>query len=151
MGKVASVEIKHARRAAMKTVSARPNLRNQQRVDVATDVTVEKADGCCLTCKVSNLSRAGIMIQCCRETVRQLIPGERVPAPGNWIDVSLRFSVPVVASQPVVVEASGHIVHMRRVARDEFQLGIQFAEFEGNGYDYVDRYVSKLLATPGAL
>jgi hypothetical protein len=54
--------------------------------------------------------------------------------------------VPVVATQPVSIIADGNIVHMRRIARDEFQLGIQFAEFEGNGFDYVDRYVSKLLA-----
>jgi len=52
----------------------------------------------------------------------------------------------VVATQPVSIIADGNIVHMRRIARDEFQLGIQFAEFEGNGFDYVDRYVAKLLA-----
>ena len=46
----------------------------------------------------------------------------------------------------VAVVAEGNIVHMRRVARDEFHLGIRFCEFEGNGFDYVDRYVAKLLA-----
>ncbi len=130
----------------MKPVAAKLNLRNQQRVDVSTDITIEKPDGCCLTCSVANLSRTGVMISCNQETVKQLIPEQKAPAPGNWIAVKARFSVPVVATQPVAIIADGNIVHMRRIARDEFQLGIQFAEFEGNGFDYVDRYVAKLLA-----
>jgi len=121
----------------MKPVAAKLNLRNQQRVDVATDITIEKSDGCCLTCSVSNLSRTGVMISCNQETVKQLIPEQKAPAPGHWIAVKTRFSVPVVATQPVSIIADGNIVHMRRIARDEFQLGIQFAEFEGNGFDYV--------------
>ncbi|MBN7771178.1 PilZ domain-containing protein [Marinobacter daepoensis] len=130
----------------MKPLAAKPNLRNQQRVDVSTDITIEKTDGCSLTCQVSNLSRSGIMISCSQEMVRQLVPGLKTPAPGNWIGVTTRFSVPVIASQPVTVLADGNIVHMRRIARDEFQIGIQFCEFEGNGFDYVDRYVARLLS-----
>lgn len=146
MGKAASFETRDARRVTMKPVAAKPNLRNQQRVDVATEVRIEKADGSCLTCEVSNISRTGIMILCDQEAVKSLIPGQKTPAPGNWIAVTTRFSVPVVAHQPVSVTAAGNIVHMRRIARDQFQLGIQFAEFEGNGFEYVNNYVSKLLA-----
>lgn len=130
----------------MKPLATKSNLRNQQRVGVATDITIEKADGCCLTCQVSNLSRSGVMIACDQETVKQLVPGMRAPSPGHWIEVKTRFTVPVLPAQPVTVLADGNIVHMRRIAKDEFQIGIQFSEFEGNGFDYVDRYVAKLLA-----
>lgn len=130
----------------MKPLAKKSNLRNQQRVDVTTNITIEKSDGCCLTCRVSNLSRSGVMIACDQETVKQLVPDMRAPSPGRWIEVKTRFSVPVLPTQPVTILAGGSIVHMRRVARDEFQVGIQFSEFEGNGFDYVDRYVAKLLA-----
>jgi hypothetical protein len=130
----------------MKPVAVKPNLRNQQRADVSTDITIEKSDGQCLTCSISNLSRTGVMISCNRETVKALIPSQQVPAPGNWIAVKTRFHVPVVAAQSVSIIADGNIVHMRRIARDEFQLGIKFSGFEDNGFDYIDRYVSKLLA-----
>jgi len=146
MGKAASFKTNQARRVRMKTTAAKPNLRNQQRVDVSTDITIEKPDGECLTCSVANLSRSGVMISCTEETVKQLIPDRKVPAPGHWIPVKTRFAVPVLPTQPVSVIAEGSIVNMRRIARDEFHLGIQFAEFEGNGFDYLDRYVSKLLA-----
>lgn len=146
MGKATSFQTTHARRVKMKPLAAKPNLRNQQRVDVSTDITIEKPDGCCLTCQVSNLSRSGVMLSCDQDTVKQLVPGLKTPAPGHWIEVKTRFSVPVIANQPVTVLADGNIVHMRRIARDEFQIGIQFCEFEGNGFDYVDRYVAKLLS-----
>jgi hypothetical protein len=105
----------------MKPVAAKPNLRNQQRVDVATEARIEKTDGSCLTCKVSNISRTGLMVLCDQDSVRKLVPGQKI--------------------------AGGNSVHMRRIARDQFQLGIQFSEFEGNGFDYVNNYVSKLLST----
>ena len=146
MGKAASFQTRHARRVRMKPVTAKPNLRNQQRVSVSTDIAIETPDGTCVTCTVSNLSRTGLMVICDLNTVRALIPHQRPPAPGQWIAVKTRFSVPVLPTQPVSVIAEGNIVHMRRTARNEFQLGIQFAEFENNGYDYVDRYVSQLLA-----
>ena len=86
------------------------------------------------------------MISCNQEAVKTLIPDQQNPAPGNWVSVKTRFSVPVIAKQPVSITAEGHIVHMRRIARNEFHIGIQFTEFENNGYEYLDRYVSKLLA-----
>lgn len=135
----------------MKPVATKQNLRNQQRVDVSADAVIEKTDGSYLDCKITNLSRSGIMISCTQATIKELVPGQKAPIPGNWIPVKAKFSVPVVATQPVSVIAEGNIVHMRRVARDEYQVGIQFAEFEGNGYDYVDGYVSKLLASSTTL
>jgi hypothetical protein len=130
----------------MKNFVVKANLRNQQRVDVATEVDIEKPDGSSLVCPVSNISRTGLMISCGQEEVRTLIPGQQTPAPGTWIEVTASFSVPAIVGQPVSVVAHGHIVHMRRISRNEFQIGVQFAEFDGNGFEYVDNYVSKLLA-----
>lgn len=152
MGKATSVQPKIANnnkrvaRVAMKPASTKPNLRDQQRADVTIEVTVKKPNGDSLSCTASNLSRAGIMLLCDFETVKQLIPNQTTPAPGDWIYVTTRFAIPVVAAQTVSVAADGHIVHLRRIARDQFQVGVQFIEFENNGFNYVDQYVSKLLS-----
>lgn len=130
----------------MTSATAKPNLRNQQRADVVCDIVIEKPDGHQLTCKIANLSRTGVMLSCNQETVNQLIPRLKIPDPRNLIVVKARFCVPVIATQPVSIVANGNIVHLRRMARDEFQLGIQFADFEDNGFYYVDTYVRKLLA-----
>ena len=94
MGKATSFQTTHARRVNMKPLAAKPNLRNQQRVDVSTDITIEKPDGCCLTCQVSNLSRSGVMLSCDQDTVKQLVPGLKTPAPGHWIEVKPVFRCP---------------------------------------------------------
>ncbi len=146
MGKATHLETAFARRVRVKPIAARHNLRNQQRVDVSADISIERADGNRLDCKIANLSRSGVMISCSQDTARTLLPGLVPPSPGQSLEVTTRFSVPVLPTQPVAVVAEGNIVHMRRVARDEFHLGIRFCEFEGNGFDYVDRYVAKLLA-----
>lgn len=147
MGKVSSYkDTGLARRVRVRTPTVRPNLRNQQRVEVTIDVTVDCGKGSCMHCRASNLSRAGLMLSCDQQTVRQLIPNMLPPAPGNWIEVKTHFPVPVLPAQPVTVFAEGNIVHLRRISRDEFQVGIQFSEFEGNGFDYVDKYVARLLA-----
>lgn len=130
----------------IKTSAIKPNPRNQQRVDVATNVRIEKLDGSSLVCSVYNISRTGIMISCGQEDAESLMPGQQLPPPGTWIEVKVSFSVPVSASEPVPVLAHGHIVHLRRVSRHEFQIGLQFTEFDDDGFEYVDRYVSQFLA-----
>lgn len=145
MGKIPTSNTSDARKVQTRPVAIKPNLRNQQRADVSIDLTIEKPDGTSLRCSTVNLSRSGVMISCDQETLKTLLPEQKTPAPGHWIPIRTRFSVPVVAQQPVLIEADASIVHMRRIARNEFHLGIQFAAFEGNGYNYVDLYVRRLL------
>lgn len=129
----------------MKPVSSKPNLRDQQRVEAALEVTVSRPDGPDITCQCTNLSRAGMMVACDSATVKDLVPGLRSPAPGEFIEVATDFSLPVVASQNVDVYAEGLVVHLRRVSRDTFHVGIRFSRFADNGHDYVNQYVSRQL------
>lgn len=128
-------------------VGNKQNLRNQQRVETQLDVMVSLPSGEAVQCRATNLSRAGMMLSCDNRTLEQLVPGQKPPAPGQLIDIVAKFSVPVVAAQNVSVSADCHLIHLRRVSRDEFQVGIQFCGFEGNGYNYVDQYVSRQLST----
>jgi len=145
MGKTHTATSGDARRVQTKPVPTKPNLRHQQRAEVSLEITIEQQDGASLSCTMINLSRSGMMISCDQEILSALIPDQKTPAPGHWIPIRTSFSVPVVAQQPVLIEAAANIVHMRRIARNKFHLGIQFVEFEGNGYNYVDLYVKRLL------
>lgn len=133
-------------RVTMKPTPAKHNLREQQRADVTLNVCIKNPAGEELSCTTANLSRAGVMISCDSDTVQKLVPTRTSPAPGQCIQVSARFAVPVVATQTVSVRAEGHIVHLRRVSRNEFHVGVHFTDFEDNGFDYLDQYVSRLLS-----
>lgn len=135
-----------SRRDVMKTATVKPNLRNQQRVGASLDVTFQRAPDVEVMCRATNLSRAGMMVSCSPECVEKLVPGLKLPAPGQWIEASAAFALPVVAAQKVTITARCHIIHLRRISRSEFQLGLQFSEVEGRGLDYIDQYVSRQLA-----
>ncbi|WP_227545903.1 PilZ domain-containing protein [Marinobacter fonticola] len=122
------------------------NLRQQQRVPTDIDVTVINPDGESLVCKTANLSRAGMMVECESDRVQSLISDRWNVAPKDPVGLDVRFSVPVVTVQSVNIEAQCNVVHIRRISRKVFQLGLQFTHFEGNGHDYVDQYVSRLLS-----
>lgn len=132
----------------MKSTSAQPNLRNQQRVNVTADIVIERPDGCRCSCTTANLSRSGVMVCCDQSTAKLLAQGNRALAPGNPMPVKARFYVPAQLAQPIII-AAGKIVHFRRIAQDRFQFGIQFEKFEGGGSACVDQYVRSLLNERG--
>ena len=128
----------------MKPLDAKQNLRNQQRVDVSSEITLEKPDGIQLQCEIANISRTGVMIQCDAQTAKSLIPNMLPPAPKNPIQLTARFPVPVLPAQSVTIVAESNVVHIRRIARDQFHIGLQFTSIEGNGFVYIDQYIGKL-------
>ncbi|WP_404363857.1 PilZ domain-containing protein [Marinobacter sp.] len=136
-------------RVAMKPVSPKPNLRKQQRVGASVEVTARPASGGEVRCTCTDISRAGMTVSCDLATANSLIPDLKSPAPGEWLKVALGFSLQVVAAQSVKVSGEGLIVHVRRISRDTFQIGIRFNEFEGNGHDYVSQFVSRQLSRSG--
>ncbi len=146
MGKPLNVESARVKPMRVKPRAAEPNLRDQQRADVSLKAFLNRPGQPEVECEIRNLSRSGMMICCTKDETKGLVPSGRSPAPGDWIKCNARFEVPVVAQQTVVLSASCHIAHLRRVARDEFHLGIRFVDFEGRGFDYVDQYVHRLLA-----
>lgn len=146
MGKPLNVVSEGVTPLRVKPRSNAPCLRDQQRVDASLAVQVHRPGQTPIECLMTNLSRSGMMLSCDSQTVKHLVPSGRPPAPGDWIDVSAQFEVPVINKQSVMISAKCHLAHLRRVSRNEFQLGIRFVDFEGRGFDYVDQYVHRLLA-----
>lgn len=128
--------------------SATPNLRAQQRVDVAADIVLERPDGWQCACTTANLSRSGVMVSCDQSTANQLTQGNRALAPKNQMPVKAHFTVPMQPAQPPII-ATGNIVHFRRLAQNKFQVGIQFEKFDGSGSACIDSYVRSLLSERG--
>ena len=128
----------------MKPLDAKPNLRNQQRIDVSSEITLEKPDGDQFQCEIANISRTGVMVQCDAQTAKALVPSMLPPAPKNPVQLTARFPIPVLPAQPVTIVAESNVVHIRRIARDQFHIGLQFQSFEGNGFVHVDQYIGKL-------
>ena len=88
-----------------------------------------------------NLSPAGIQIACDRVTVNRILPlsQRRLPRSTRQVDVRLRF--PESSGMPDVVEARCTAVFSRRVAENEFRIGLQFQGLEGEDYQKLERFL----------
>lgn len=88
-----------------------------------------------------NLSPAGIQIACDRVTVNSVLPlsQRRVPKRTREVEVRLRF--PESSGMPDVIDARCAAVFSRRVAENEYRIGLQFLGFDGEDYQKLEHYL----------
>lgn len=130
---------------ADKRMASRPNLRHYQRIALELAVDVKLPDGSVQSCQLANLSRAGMMLECTPEEMARLVPNHSPVAPRQAVRLSTVFDLPIIALQRVRVHAECDVIHIRRVSRSTFQIGMQFVSFEGYGQDYVNQFVDRNL------
>jgi hypothetical protein len=96
-----------------------------------------------------NLSPAGIQIACDRVTVNSILPlsQRRVPVKSREVDVRLRF--PESSGMPDVIDARCTAIFSRRVAENEFRIGLQFLSFEGDDYQKLEHFLDNGLQQVG--
>lgn len=96
-----------------------------------------------------NLSPAGIQIACDRVTVNSILPlsSHRLPKDTREVGVRLRF--PESSGMPHVIDARCTAIFSRRVAENEYRIGLQFKSFEGDDYRKLEHYVDDGLQRVG--
>ena len=88
-----------------------------------------------------NLSPAGIQIACDRVTVNSILPlsQRRLPRTTRQVEVRLRF--PESSGMPDVIDARCTAVFSRRVAENEYRIGLQFQELDGEDYQKLEHFL----------
>lgn len=128
----------------------RPNLRHHHRISTQFAARIESEDASpagaqVLECKLTNLSRAGVMAVCTPEMIKVLLPKGTALGPRQTVRVKIQFELPVINVQKVQIEAQCDIVYLRRVSREIFHLGMSFVSFDNTGQDYIDQYIDRQL------
>ena len=127
--------------------TSRPNLRYHHRIPVDLELRLEINGETLPPCRISNLSRSGIMVHCSQDILDQIAPNQESVAPHQAIPVRAHFEVPVGGNGSAWVDCQCDVVTVRRVARDCFQVGMSFTGFDNDGEALVDRYITEQLAT----
>ena len=88
-----------------------------------------------------NLSPAGIQIACDRVTVNSILSlnQRRLPKRSREIEVRLRF--PESSGMPDVIDTRCTAIFSRRVAENEYRIGLQFKDFEGDDYQKLEHFL----------
>ena len=127
--------------------TSRPNLRHHHRIPADLELHLEIHGETLPPCRISNLSRSGIMVPCSRDILDQIAPNQESVAPQLAIPARAQFEIPVGDNGSAWIDCQCNVVTVRRVARDCFHVGMSFTSFEEDGGALVDRYISEQLAT----
>ncbi len=97
-----------------------------------------------------NLSPAGIQIACDRVTVNSVLPlsQRRIPKRTREVEVRLRF--PESSGMPDVIDARCAAIFSRRVAENEYRIGLQFLGFQGDDYQKLEHFLDNGFQRVGA-
>ena len=125
----------------MDTGSTKKNLRHYTRIRAQLEASVLKDEKTAVTADIANLSRAGMMLACDNATLNEMLPNTTAIIPRKPVQLTVQFTVPVVATHTVMIKALCNIVYTRRLSRDSFQVGLEFDSVENNGYSYIDQYI----------
>ncbi len=88
-----------------------------------------------------NLSPAGIQIACDRVTVDSILPLSQRRLPKNTRQVEVRLRFPESSNMPHIIDARCTAVFSRRVAENEYRIGLQFQSFEGEDYQKLEHFL----------
>jgi hypothetical protein len=96
-----------------------------------------------------NLSPAGIQIACDRFTVNSILPLSQRRVPSKTIEVDVRLRFPESSGMPDVIAARCRPVFSRRIAENEYRIGLQFMSFEGDDYQKLEHFLDNGLQRVG--
>ena len=115
--------------------------RDYPRVPAHLPVEVSTPDGELIHAITVNLSPAGIQIACDRVTVDSILPlnQRRLPRSTREVDVRLRF--PESSGMPDVINTRCTAVFSRRVAENEYRIGLHFKGFDGDDYQKLEHFL----------
>ena len=88
-----------------------------------------------------NLSPAGVQIACDRITVNSILPLSQRRPPNKTREVDVRLRFPESSGMPHIIDARCAAVFSRRVAENEYRIGLQFLSFEGDGYRKLEHFL----------
>jgi len=104
-------------------------------------VEVSMPDGEIIHAITVNLSPAGVQIACDRVTVNSILPlsQRRLPRKTRRVDVRLRF--PESSGMPEIIDARCAAVFSRRIAENEYRIGLQFQGLDGDDYQKLEHFL----------
>jgi hypothetical protein len=115
--------------------------RDYPRIPAHLPVELSMPDGEIIHAITVNLSPAGIQIACDRVTVNSILPLSQRRLPRNTRQVEVRLRFPGSSGMPHIIDARCTAVFSRRVAENEYRIGLQFQGFEGEDYQKLEHFL----------
>lgn len=126
----------------MTAVQSRPKYqREYPRVPTALPTEIGLGDGGVIFAQTVNISRAGLQLSSDRVTRDVVFPNGQPTSPSERLEVNLRVRLNFDKESPIWISVRCLGVMFRRKGEDEYHLGMQFVEFEDDGYRVLERFI----------
>jgi hypothetical protein len=123
------------------------NLRYHNRVNTRLEAIMSTGNKTALIGTLANISKAGLMIECSRQVVEDLIPRDSTPSPKSPVRLEVAFDLWLNSDESKHLHSICNIIHVRRKSRETYQVGVEFLSFPQNDYATVVKYVDLRLQT----
>ena len=123
------------------TMTLKRNLRHHLRVPIRVPATVQTREGQPVSAEVANISRAGVMLECDRQTLELIHPKAMTANPGSPLETALAFTIPSQTGGKVAINCTCHIIYARRLSRDVFHVGLEFKDLEEHLAPHLEHYI----------
>ncbi len=122
------------------------NSSNERRVfhrfDSQVPVTLLNESGKTLSGKAADVSLAGMLVRCDRETLQAIAPKFDKTTPDEAPTVTARFDLTTDESSAIEVDCK--VVLIRRFSQSEYYLHLQYEFFKGNGYNDLEDFIDAM-------
>lgn len=122
------------------------NSSNERRVfhrfDSQVPVTLLNESGKTLSGRAADVSLAGMLVRCDRETLQAIAPKFDKTTPDEAPTVTARFEL--TADESSAIEVDCKVVLIRRFSQSEYYLHLQYEFFKGNGYNDLEDFIDAM-------
>lgn len=122
------------------------NSNNERRVfhrfETQVPVTLLSESGKTLSGRAADVSLAGMLLRCDRETLQAVAPKFDKTTPDEAPTVTARFELG--GDQANSIEVDCKVVLIRRFSQSEYYLHLQYEFFKGNGYNDLEDFIDAM-------
>lgn len=115
--------------------------RLHQRFDIHLPAEIIGEDGGVFPVTALNISRAGLQLGCAQWIVGRVLPKAHQTAAVEAAELQVRLMLPLSDGAPAALDARCKVIFVRRLALDEYCIGVQYAQVQNGSAVNLERYL----------
>jgi len=110
-------------------------VKQTKRINSQVDIFTQ-GDSVAISTSLQNVSRDRITITCDQFSLQQLLPNHAQVSPKQPVSLKVNFTI------YKKIDMSCHVISVRRLSKDTFQMDMMFKELDEHSENLIDKYMN---------
>jgi hypothetical protein len=115
--------------------------RQYPRLTTQFPAELDDAHGGRVPVTATNVSLGGLQVLCDRHTALRIAPNGSIVSPRDATPITVRVTLPLRDGTHVKVEVRCRPRVLRRIAAEEYRLGLEYELFNGHSYQALEAFI----------